>query len=362
MSFGIDQIAYVPALRTRPAELKGYENLSENIKSKILPLFTLAPWRRQDDIQAAVNQITTRTPEDHPTLITLTREQQLLNEHCRELLDPRDHFGNWRQFTSELPESYIPTALLNRDATTRNVAKQAQALENHSGHIAVCAHLTDTDLSQTEAVMHAIDDISNLTVILDAGFIREAKKNEICRDLVNSINRLRTIDDSVRVAAISTSFPRSVAAYGESPNRGRIDILEHGVQKEMGGDEVAIYGDHSSVHAVAYQPAGGRYTPRIDLPTLDQWIFERRPNGEPNSYVDIANAIQQYDEWHSTPAAWGATEINATAAGAYDGRAGAQRWIAVRVNLHITIQATYWDEASDPIDGDDYPDDDDNLV
>ncbi|MCM1621476.1 beta family protein (plasmid) [Escherichia coli] len=48
------------------------------------------------------------------------------------------------------------------------------------------------------------------------------------------------------------------------------------MHQNIGGSDVAIYGDHGSIHSVVYDNIIGRYVPRIDIALNDSWYFERR--------------------------------------------------------------------------------------
>ena len=107
----------------------------------------------------------------------------------------------------------------------------------------------------------------------------------------------------------------------------------------IGGNPVATYGDHASIHSVVYDDIPiMRWSARIDYPQSFQWIFERRSGDQTQGgFISAAKEIVQQDTEIGSRNIWGEQMICDAAQGAPYGAAPSS-WIAVRVNIHLSRQ------------------------
>lgn len=339
MDINFEDFKYYPALRTRPAEMYGYMQLSGENKDNMLPIMTLGAWRNQEGLSESISQLQ-KAVEGRPFILDLTAESAHQNKALRTLLDSEDNFKAWQSYVVELPNA-IPVVQITPSAKNQQIIRQTRQLEK-GGLGKVAFRITDF-LSETDKVttaLSAMDSPENALVIIDVGYIRETMAASIAA-CVTAINQVREDVDDAIIAMISTSFPASVTSHLDTNSggkRGIISILERVLYQEIGGAEVAIYGDHSSIHAKVYATTGGRYTPRIDYPLYDAWVFERRPETNSSGYVEAATAlIASYPEILEDDS-WGAKMIRQAANGQIDGMKTPSSWIAARVNMHVSRQ------------------------
>jgi hypothetical protein len=189
-----------------------------------------------------------------------------------------------------------------------------------------------------QAALSAVDDVNNLLLVLDFGYVRpslSAKEQEALR----VISALRTIDETARVVVMSSSYPRAVSAFGDQ--RGTLEIIERDLHARIGGDDVAIYGDHAAIYPEPFEPSISRFVPRIDYCLEEAWLYERRRTDD-GGYVSCARSIVASPDWEEgfANAAWGANMIRQTArTGTVPAGFGSpSNWIAARVNMHIERQ------------------------
>lgn len=353
MNIDYQDYAYYPALRTRPAEMYGYMQLSDKNKDAILPIITLGAWRNQEGLSEPLSHVQ-KAVEGRPFILDLTAESAHQNRSLNALLDPSENFSAWRLFVENVPNA-IPIIQITQSAKNQQIIRQTRLLEK-SGLGRVAFRITDF-LSETDKVttaLSAMDSSENALVIIDIGYIRETMAASIAA-CVTAINQVREDVEDAIITVISTSFPASVTAHldpSSGGKRGIVNILERVLHQEIGGSAVAIYGDHSSIHAKVYPTSGGRYTPRIDYPLDDAWVFERRPETNATGYIQAAKTlIQSYPEIREDDS-WGGRMIRNAASEFIDGMKTPSNWIAARVNMHISRQLSLSLEAPEGDDED----------
>lgn len=336
MNINFDSYPYYPALRTRAAEILGLSMLTQEQKSKILPLITLGKWPRSEEIQTSLDK-TLEAMEDNPFLLDVTQENK---HHCStsfDLLAPESNFRNWISFCNQ-NEKIIPVVQMPESAKLRDIALQARELEKEKGSIAFRIKNLNSDVSKVLSSLISLDKPEKTIIFIDLGYIRNNISISTAA-AINAINQIRTEIPEAIISVLATSFPSSVTSFcRENGQSGYIDIIEREFHQAIGGPNVAIYGDHSSIHSVVYDDVGGRYVPRIDVALDDAWYFERRSGFNSEGYVDAAQSILNEYPYYMEEETWGASMIRNAAAGNYVGMGSPAKWISVRVNLHINKQ------------------------
>lgn len=330
----LDQISYLPALRSRTAELRGYRELRGDTKSELIPLLSLGNLGR---IRESHRVLERSMEVVGRAFIDLNLNPDQACSDFAELADPTNNFERWRRAVEQFDDA-VPVPILREDASLRSFVRQVIEIENTHGVVMIRSRQPATDLARIEAAIAVVDDVDNLIVALDFGYIRggqEAKEHEARRVM----NSLRNSEPSLRIVVLASSFPRSVTAYGESGCA--LSILERDFHARLGGDAVAIYGDHCSIYPEPFAPMRARFVPRIDFPTETDWIY-RRHRQDHGGYTRCATEIVALEEWEEADVArfWGSQMIRnaADARDVPDGFGAPANWIAVRVNLHIEKQ------------------------
>jgi hypothetical protein len=196
--------------------------------------------------------------------------------------------------------------------------------------------------------LSALDDPRNAIVFIDCQYIRSALTAYVTAS-VATINQLRAEFPEVFVSVLSTSFPSSTVKFADQTgNRGSIDILERELHQRIGGNAVAAYGDHSSVHSVVYDDTPiMRWAARVDYPRELDWYFERRPQDQSaTGYVSAAKGVVDSNPQIGGRGIWGEEMIIQASNGDPYAKAPAS-WIAVRVNIHLARQIDLSDRLSE---------------
>lgn len=338
MDIKFDTFEYYPALRTRPAEIKGYAELAPDEKSKIVPIFTAGLWPRQSELSASMEKIFDAAG-NNPVILDLTIDPNYSSDEIRRLRDCENNFIAWRNFIEQQESKIIPVVQITSDSKISHIIRQARAFEDSGRKIAFKIRSFGENTTEIISALSALDDVENALVIIDAGYIRETLSASLA-GCVTAINEIRDEVSDAIITVLSSSFPSSVVPFLDANSKGErgvISMLETKLQAAI-GTEAAIYGDHGSIHSRLYIARGGRYTPRIDYPLNDAWVFERRPDCNSSGYIDAAVALLDAYSDIRADNSWGARMIKQAAAGEIDGMKTPASWIAARVNMHISKQ------------------------
>lgn len=342
-SVNFDNYNYFPTLRARQAELRGLEMLDADRKAKIMPIFTLGKWRNAMDFGRGAEKAQ-QAMGDLPYFLDLTTDASHLPDQQKALRDRTGAFSAWRAFVAECPNA-IPIAQMNSESGVRDIIKQGQEIERAWGRVAFRIRDFSAETPIVVNALSALDNPRNAIVFIDCQYIREALAAYTTAS-IHAINQIRSEFPEVVISVMATSFPSSTIPFAEDEgkSRGSIGILERQLHARIGGNTVAIYGDHGSIHSVVYDgmPAIMKVVPRIDYPRELDWSFERRPKSKDltEGYCSAAQAIVDSDNEIGTRNIWGESMIIDTAGGRPFARA-AGPWISARVNIHLSRQIDF---------------------
>jgi len=331
----LEAIRYLPTIRSRQAELRGYSELRPSTKGIIHPIVSVGKLGRVDGVAQVLDTVTERIG---PCFIDLNPHSGQTCADFETYADPSDNYGSWRELFAGR-QGITPIALLRDGATERPFIRQVLLIEQAFGVVVVRTRRPAQDLPALQAALSAVDDVNNVLIVLDMGYIRGALEPKVA-EARRVITALRLVDPTTRIAVISSSFPRAVSAYGDQS--GSLEITERDLHIQMGGDEVAIYGDHASIYPEPFEPSAARWVPRIDYSLEDSWRFERRRE-DGGGFRACAQALMASPDWDEAWAndVWGAGKIRETANAHQTppGFGSPANWIAARVNMHIERQS-----------------------
>lgn len=336
---------YYPTLRSRVAEIAALRELSDNRKDKIIPLITLHNWlqygfdRAVNNVELAFSNRPFFLDLPHKSDFSVWNKMESNSLESFALQNDISNFREWIEFVEKY-EYAIPVVQLS--PRQRAVTQQAIYFENNKQKLAfrIRDYFFDTPLVIN--AISALKDITNVIVFIDCQYIRDnlSHHQKMC---INTINQLRAQEPSLTICVLSTSFPISPAQFTDNTGNGSIDMLEHALFNGIGGESVAIYGDHSSIHSVIYDDDRNySWSARIDLPMNNEWIISRTAGKKGEGYPEIAKKlIEKYPDLQS-PATWGENRILLAATTEEYAKAPGP-WISTRMNIHISKQIDYWD-------------------
>lgn len=336
-NFDLDALTYIPAIRSRQAELRGYRELRQEVKQALRPIVSIGKLGRIGEQGRIAERVTASVGGPFFADLNMFPSQQC--DGWQALVSPENNFAAWRNFVGGI-EGAVPVALIRDGAPERAFVRQVLQIEADHGVVAIRSRRPAGELTLLQAAIASVDDVDNLLVVLDLGYIRaapDAKELEASR----MINALRNVDPDIRIALMSSSFPRAVSAYGEEA--GRLEILERDFHANLGGTDVSIYADHAAIYPDPFVASAARWVPRIDYVTPDAWIF-RRHRQEDGGFAACAREIVALADWDGEFARtnWGAAQIlqQSRVREPLPGFGSPSQWIAVRLNMHIDRQVS----------------------
>lgn len=351
---------YFPAITIREGECKAVAELAGATRDKIFPIVKVQAWPRAkadegDPIERSLSKFG-RAFGDRPFAIDLAAPRTDLETEWalqgRRLLgslhDPATGFIQWRRLVASDPR-YVPTLQWCDDAAVLHL--QASEMESLGrGVVLRLRRSNHWDLIGLSLVGQVLT--GNILVILDFGQLSSREDLTLVGlDGQNALNAARSLlpRANLTFCMIGSSFPSAFAvideehAFIEMAERTLHGMLATSPQIRQAGIELH-YGDYASVFAGDRDPAF-RGAPRVDYPLPRGWIYHRCKEG-----FDVAVARVRNDHrWNEELLCWGAQRIRTAAGGNMSGLNAATPWAAVRINIHLHLQAHANDTPFHPI-------------
>lgn len=337
---------YSPNLRSRTSEINAIMHLSPNTKLKILPCVSLSK-NHSKTLESCLTQWEEAFP--HTYIIDINKEKQIMHEEAKKFLSGESGVSNWTHWLAEVKEDHtkmVPTAIYYNGINKREYVKQIRTLNESFNLIAVRANPENKhEMRAATTAASVVDDVTKMVFILDLGQVTLERQQTALKALISAINSIRDIDQGFEIITCGSSFPNSFPQYGK--RSGEIPMLEWEMYHSIGGKDVAIYGDHGSIHANFYEGSYAKFVARVDYPSLGKWVFERRsaPSKDEHGnkvkidraklYQQAASDIIDHDEWDDSLDFWGVNKIVEAAKGEAERMGTPSKWIEVRVNCHI---------------------------
>lgn len=335
---------YVPALRTRDSELKGFENLSPSVRQSLLPTFELTRSRRsKTNPDGSVIKTVERLVAlmgDNPFIVDVTSLESQGNAETANFLDPTDYFRNWCNFLlNHLPKSCIPVVHLSDPFDALEFRAQRARLEPSFGGFALRVPTDYDDAHLLAHELRAQDKKGCIVLLVDGGFVAQGNSAWTSQRCMKVASLFAGLVDLV--APLTSSFPSSVTepAFGGGDAYGDFALEEVTVSevlKKTGiGTTRVVHGDYGLIHPNDFEGTVTNWVPRVDVPlqTTGFYYRYRRPAG---GYILAAGMAIRDVKYHALPC-WAHDMVVKAAAGDPEGRSPSF-WISVRVNFHLTKQ------------------------
>ena len=356
----MSNIIYVPIIKTSDAEIRGIENLSDNVKDRITPLFELTRSRKSKKVkQGDISRRLKRLEEAYGTrqfILDLTSDPVSRNKQIEDLQNNVKGYKNWINFLVSLKEDFheiIPVIQIsdigvdNAKDFYERIQRQVESLDKNFDNIVYRFPLEYEDFKGDLGAICRATASDKIICIIDAGFITQEKSSIYSSKAISVIKELD--DFSLGKMALSaTLFPKNPTdfggeKYGESQLEECLfyEKVNTAVQSEL------IYGDYATINPIRSLQAGGRgWVPRIDLPTEELLFYHRSRKSEletsyAKAYTRVAKLVTKDQRYKSIKKkiddCWGIEQIELAADDCPQGLSPSF-WISVRMNIHITLR------------------------
>jgi len=330
---------YIPCLKTTDSELRAFRELRKSAKKACLPIFELTRSRTTSKnptatVQRRLNEIA-EIGLSGGFIVDLTTEESLQNAEIVDLFDAADGYSRWLNFVDgiEIPD-IIPTVQINIEGTDRQLQQQVESLFERYASVALRLPVTDQFAQQAMSEVFEVADARRLLLILDCGYVTADTMIARCESATALRDQALEMGKPQVISAIASSFPSSVASFGDG--EGVIPLFEPEIDEAIragSADARFMAGDFALIHPQRYPTRGGTWIPRIDFPTNDQCIY-RRVRREDGGYITAASTLVETDDGFDDFECWGTEQIRLAAAGTPPGR-NPSFWISVRSNIHM---------------------------
>lgn len=330
---------YFPILKSRDAELRAYEKLSEADKAKILPILELTRSRitqknQKGSVVKKMQEIS-RIFSKNYFILDLTTEETLDNDEIQNmLLSNNDGYKKWVDFVMEYNElglNFIPCIHYNPDYID-DVLTQIKALSIKFSTLAL--RLNALDPYNHEYLVAIEKYLDKCIVILDA---ENQQKN------FNFFNYIQKISD-FKIKAIIYTFSCFPATIPIS-NEGEVKKCDLGFSRLYGEFPNVYYGDYALTTARRYDMQARGWIPRIDIPSvrnnrIEFWYCRYRTSDTidtEHAYIECAKNL--YNEIrlliNEKEPTWG-EKVFLDAKEGYIAGKNPAFWISVRNNIYIS--------------------------
>jgi hypothetical protein len=335
---------YVPMLHARLAEIRALRELPSATKNKIFPLIRVRPWLNAKSLDAVWQKIDEAFPQrlfgfDLDATRNILGKESDAYQTFRGMFIQDDGFAAYYQAVAE--RQWAVPVLRAASFGFPEVERQLEHAANlERGLIVRVEPLRTTNLSAAAELIHAYCP-ENVVFVFDCGWGRDILlQAAIC---VGQVEQLLDVYEDFEIVVGGSSFPDSFASQGERIEIPMVErLLFQEVRRNLNRGDL-FYGDWGSTRPPS-DPVPMKNVPRIDFALPGQWIAHRS-SGE-QSYGTLADEVLEDSAWTGGLGIWGEYMIESTSEGLDPSIKSPAMAAAVRVNLHMHIQANFDDPTS----------------
>ena len=336
---------YYPNLKTTDSELRAVRHLAADVKGRITPVFELTrsrktPTRPDGSLETRAKQLA-EIYGNHPFILDLSTEQDLMNDETVDLFDEGGGYANWKRFLeANFSKSITPCALYVEDGTEDNFKEQIRWIVTNYGRVCLRASVADEFASTLYSWALEVAGEKKIILCPILYYIdptEYSKTVQACQFYIANVVGNRYPDALIFAGS---SFPRYVTDLpGCGDDRGAFELNEIRLEdwlKQTFPNIPLEKSDFASVHPRRYPTKGGNWIPRIDYVEGDQFRYSRIRR-EQGGYAAAAMRIDT-PSIMKLPRCWGTNQIASAKNGLVPG-GSPSFWISVRINCWITKRA-----------------------
>lgn len=335
---------YVPMLHARLAEMRALGELPNDTKNKMLPIIRARPWLNAKSLDAVWTKIDEVFPKrlfglDLDSTKNVAGRESEAYSSFRQLFLPNDGFVNYYKLVGS--REWAVPILRSIGFGFPDLDRQLDHVsEINRGLIVRVEPMRAANLQKVAALINK-KITENVVFAFDCGWGRDILVQ--ASSCVAQIDPLIDVSEDFEFVVGGSSFPDSFSKQGKRIPIPMIErLLYQDVRRNLNRGDL-IYGDWGSTRPPS-DPIPMKNIPRIDFALPGQWISHRSGNGE--DYEDLAEEVLADSSWTGDLGIWGEYMIESTAAGLEPAIKSPAMAAAVRVNLHMHIQANFDDPAN----------------
>lgn len=335
---------YVPMLHARLAEMRALGELPNATKNKLFPIIRARPWLNAKSLDAVWNKIDEVFPErlfglDLDSTKNVASRDSEAYISFRQLFLPDDGFKEYYDLVAS--RDWAVPVLRSTGFGFPDLARQLDHVEAIDKGLIVRVEPRRTANLQTTAELINNRIPENVVFVFDCGWGRDILLQ--AASCVAQIDPLIDVSEDFEFVVGGSSFPDSFSKQGDRIPISMIErLLFQEVRRNLNRGDL-VYGDWGSTRPPS-DPIPMKNVPRIDFALPGQWIAHRSGNGE--DYEDLAEEVLADSAWTDGLGIWGEYMVESTAAGLEPAIKSPAMAAAVRVNLHMHIQANFDDPTS----------------
>lgn len=338
----LENIEYSPTLYTRVAETKALQNLPAATKDRVLPILVARPWPNARELSKTWDKIS-EAIGDRRFALDLDSFKQNSGSDRQAALEfdnlfrPDNGFEQYYLALTGIPNA-IPV-LRMANGVLPDLVSQLRHVERLDRGVVL--RLSGGDVQSPIAIARDVLEANpDCVVDVDCGWSRDLISREAWASQIVA-NLARDFPETEFVVT-GSSFPDSFVGAGA---RGTADIVERTVfNNVVRQNNVAdlTYGDWGSTRPPA-PPVPMKIVPRIDLPTIGNWVLFRQDKtyNSSETYEEIAQRTVSDRSWPNGLNIWGTYTIDNTANGLPGAIRSPATATAARVNIHLHRQAYF---------------------
>lgn len=330
---------YVPLLHVRLAEMRALRELPTPTKNVVVPIVRIRPWLNSKNLSKAFDVIEDALADRAFGLdLDATKyDPGNLKPAYQEFAALFDSHRGYAAYYSCVAEKLNRIPVLRRpEGVAISIDDQLDAVQQLERGLFVRVHPSQPGDYLAVAANCVARGIENVVFVIDCGWRTDLLGQAAgCTNLVNNI---LNISEEIELVVAGSSFPDSFAGMGGSstfPIRER--QLFQNVRQNINRGRL-VYGDWGSTRPPT-DPVPMANVPRIDIATGNNWPSWRSEDGE--DYHDVAERVIADPIWSGDTDVWGNYLIKNTAEQTEPAIKAPAMAAAVRVNLHMHMQAHF---------------------
>lgn len=358
--------SYFPRIKTTPAELKAFDNLTDERKAHACPILELTKGIKEN-IDGQVKRIRSYIGEEQCFILDLTQDETFQDKTIKDFQNEhQDGYKKWCQFLNDINFEKLIPSLTGSLQHLGDFIKQIEFFDKYFENgfayrmpVSLNDNMQDLKTLLEKVLFANVKSSQKIYLLLDF-------KSLTGRDIETFEAKLSEIKVVLEELNFEGTLLPMFSSYPQVPppndtrdgdmGEGDMPLREFALYDVLNKSGLKFkYSDYAFIQPVRKSTGGGLWLPRIDFPTWDRcyWVRyhnkemytdendDRRVKTEPSNEIAYRRIAEKVvtEPWYKARknyiVCWGTEEIENAALGEVGGKSP-QHWIAVRANIHMS--------------------------